>query len=55
MNQVKQMNVLAECDVLGELSDYCFRIHDLSMSKLLFKDIRDSWIAIMTRMIMNIS
>lgn len=31
------MNVLAECDVLGELSDYCFRIHDLSMSKLLFK------------------
>lgn len=37
VNQVKQMNVLAECDVLGELSDYCFRIHDLSMSKVLFK------------------
>ena len=37
VDQIKQMNVLAECDVLGELSDYCFRIHDLSMSKLLFK------------------
>lgn len=37
VDQVKQMNVLAECDELGELSDYCFRIHDLSMSKVLFK------------------
>ena len=37
VDQIKQMNVLAECEDLGELSDYCFRIHDLSMSKVLFK------------------
>lgn len=37
VDQVKLMNVLAECEDLGELSDYCFRIHDLSMSKVLFK------------------
>lgn len=37
VDQVKLMNVLAECEDLGELSDYCFRIHDLSMGKVLFK------------------
>ena len=37
VDQVKLMNVLAECEELGDLSDYCFRIHDLSMSKVLFK------------------
>ena len=37
VDQVKQMNVLAECEELVDLSDYCFRIHDLSLSKVLFK------------------
>ena len=37
VDQIKQMNVLAECEDLGDLSDYCFRIHDLAMSKVLFK------------------
>ena len=37
VDQVKLMNVLAECEELGDLSDYCFRIHDLSLSKVLFK------------------
>lgn len=37
VDQVKLMSVLAECEELSDLSDYCFRIHDLSLSKVLFK------------------
>lgn len=41
VEQVRQMNMPEEYVGLGELSDYCYAVHDIELSKSLFKRYQD--------------